>query len=189
MNQKPILKSLAMLAIGVLFVVGNPVPVEVGGEAIAGSYLALLDLGPLGFGSRIETFGVYLDDNGGVLMTSEHEDDKESAGVGVWEHLGGGLIGIGTFNFRFGPAPATSLCGFVGVTSPPDNCVLKLGATLSREHDSDSDSDSDSGGGVLVGELFLTIENLDGTVVHEFPPPLPITMERLRLEDFPGALP
>ena len=181
MKKGPILKSLVVLAMGVLFVVGNPVPVkaEVSAKDVAGSYLALLDLGGLG-APRIEASLVYLDQNGGVLSTTEHEADKESAGVGVWKHLPGGQIGMGVSSFRFEPDPATSVCGLVGVTSPPDNCVLKFGGILSPQAD-----------GSLAGDLFLTIETLDGSMVLAFPgdPALPISMKRLSLEDFPGALP
>ena len=186
MNQDPVLKSLAMLLIGLLVVVGAPAPVDAQAASadaratsdIPGSYLAMLDLTPLGFGPRIEALGVVLDSGGRALFISEHEADKESAGVGVWGHLRGGRIGLGILSFRIGPDPASSICGLVGATSPPDNCFLKVGGTLSRE----------SGGG-LEGELFLTIESLDGMNVFTFPNPLPLSMEPLRLEDFPGALP
>lgn len=188
MNQKVILKTLAMLTIGVLFAVANPARVEaqgVGGVGagtaardVAGSYLALLDLTPLGFGPRIETLGMILDDDGSVVMTSEHEEDKESAGVGVWQHLGSGAIGIGVASFRLGPDPGTSICGVVGLTSPPDNCFLKVGGVLVR-----------ADGGGLVGELLLTVETLDGATQFVFPDPLPIAMRRLTLDEFPGALP
>ena len=178
MSPKKIFKPLAMLAIAVLFVVGSAAPVEAqrGGRSIAGSYWALLDLGALG-DPRIEALGVILDQNGAVLFTSEHEADKESPGVGAWGHLPGGKIGLGAASFRYGPNPADSICALVLVTSPPDNCVLIVGGTLSRD-----------GGGGLEGDLFLTVESLDGSEVVTIPAPLPITMERLGLEDFPGAL-
>lgn len=186
MNQEPVFKSLAMLVIGVLVVVGNPAPVEAqsaSAEAratsdVPGSYLAMLDLTPLGFGPRIEALGVYLDSGGRALFISEHEADKESAGVGLWGHLRGGMIGMGIVSFRYGPDAASSICGLVGAISPPENCFVKVGATLGRK----------TGGG-LEGEMFLTIESLDGTNVFTFPNPLPISMERLTLQDFPGALP
>lgn len=186
MNQTPALRSFATFVIGMLFVVGNPVPAEAQGTSagaratsdIPGSYLAMLDLTPLGFGPRIEALGVSLDSGGRALMVSEHEADKESAGVGVWGHVRGGMIGMGILSFRIGPDPASSICGLVGATSPPENCYLKVGGTLGRK-----------AGGGLEGELFLTIESLDGADVFTFPNPLPISMERLSLQDFPGALP
>ena len=178
MDRKPIWQSLAIIVVAVLFVVGSAAPVEAkkGGRSIAGSYWALLDLGALG-DPRIEALGVILDQNGSVLFTSEHEADKESPGVGAWRHLPGGKIGMGAASFRFGPNPIDSVCALVLVTSPPDNCVLKVGGTLSRD-----------GNGGLEGDLFLTVENLDGSEVLTIPAPLPITMERLRPSDFPGAL-
>jgi hypothetical protein len=167
-----------MLVIAVLLVLGNSAPVDAAEDegGLAGPYLALLDLGALG-APRIEMLGVYLDNNGGVLMISEHEDDKESAGVGVWRVLKGGRVAMGISSFRYGPQPGAGACGVIGVTSPPDNCVLKVGGTLARKR------------GFLEGELFLTIESLDGLTVVTIPAPLPITMERLSLADFPGALP
>ena len=136
MNPKQNFKPLAMLAISVLFVVGSAAPVEAqgGGRSIAGSYWALLDLGALG-DPRIEALGVILDQNGAVLFTSEHEEDKESPGVGAWGHLPGGKIGLGAASFRYGPNPIDSVCALVLVTSPPDNCVLKVGGTVSRQAD------------------------------------------------------
>jgi hypothetical protein len=179
MNRISDSKNLAgVLAIAVLLFLGDFARAEAAENesALAGPYMALLDLGALG-APRIEALGVYLDSNGGVLLMSEHEDDKESAGVGVWRLLRGGRIGIGVFSFRFGPEPGAGACGLIGVTSPPDNCILKVGGTLARKK------------GFLEGELFLTIESLDGLTVLTVPAPLPITMERLSLADFPGALP
>jgi hypothetical protein len=185
-HQKAVSKVLAMLVVGVLFVVGDPMPVQARGASagaratsdIPGSYLAMLDLTPLGFGPRIEALGVVLDSGGRALFISEHEADRESAGVGVWGHLRGGMIGLGILSFRIGPEPATSICGLVGATSPPENCFLKVGGTLGR-----------TTGGGLEGELFLTIESLDGMSVVTLPNPLPLSMERLSLQDFPGASP
>lgn len=177
MNQKLISKSLAVLAISMFLFVANPVRAQTEAKSIAGSYLALLDLGAFG-APRIETFYMILGRSGALLYTSEHESDKESPGVGVWKRLQGGEIGLGAASFRFGPDPASSVCALIAVVSPPDNCVLKIGGTVSQQAD-----------GSLAGELFLTVENLDGTVDFEFPGDVPISMTRLRLEDFPGALP
>jgi len=177
MRRNPLSRSLAtVLAMAVLLGIGGPARAEADGEGLAGSYLALLDLGALG-APRIEALGVYLDSNGGALLISEHEADKESAGVGVWRMVRGGRIALGIFSFRYGPEPGEGACGLIGVTSPPDNCVLKVGGTLARKK------------GHLEGELFLTIESLAGLTVVTVPAPLPIVMETLRLEDFPGASP
>jgi hypothetical protein len=185
-NRKSVSKALTVLAVCLLFAVGDSVPVEAqatsgGARAtsdIPGSYWAQLDLTPLGFGPRIEALGVSLDSGGRALMISEHEADKESAGVGVWRHVRGNRIGLGMLSFRIGPDPASSICGLVGATSPPDNCVLKVGGTLGR-----------STGGGLQGDVLLTIESLDGMDVFTFPNPLPISMVPLTLQDFPGASP
>lgn len=154
-------------------------PVMAGPQGVAGSYIALLDLGGLG-APRIETLYVVLDQNRSAIFTSEHEADKESAGIGRWRRLPGGKISLGIASFRYGPTADTSICGTVGVDSPPGNCVLKVGGMLDR-----------GDGGSLTGDLFLTVETLDGTTSFAFPgdPPLPIVMYRLTLEDFPGALP
>jgi hypothetical protein len=85
---------------------------------------------------------------------------------------------VGLLSFHIGPEPTSSLCSLVGATSPPDNCILKVGGVLSR-----------SGGGSLAGEILLTIESVDGAHAVTFPHPLPLTAERMSLEDFPGALP
>jgi hypothetical protein len=181
MNGKSMLNRLAMLGVAVMLVAGNPAAVMADGhdqgQRVAGPYVALLDLGALGE-PRIEKLFVILDDNGSVLFASEHEADKESTSVGAWERMGGGMIGLGAAGFRYGPDPASSICAFVGVDSPPGNCVLKVGGTVAPQ----------TGGG-FAGELFLTIESVDGGTVLTLPPPLPISMERLGLGDFPGATP
>ncbi len=124
--------------------------------------------------SGSEDFGFVLHTDGTVLASSEHEvDDVESAGIGVWKHLPGGQIGMGVFNYRIGTAGG---CALIFGIVPPDNCLLKLGATLDRRK-----------GGGLVGFAFLSFETLDGTVVT-IPVPLPITLERLSLEDFPRPM-
>ena len=133
-------------------------------------------LGALGT-PRIEALYVVLDQSGAAVFSSEHEADKESAGIGVWQWIRGGRIGLGIASFRYGPNPTDSVCALVGVTSPPGNCVLKVGGTLSRQGD-----------GSLAGALFLTIEDLDGAGLT-LPDEFPIIMRRLSLEDFPGALP
>lgn len=179
MKRERILRRLGVLAVTLLVVAGNPQPVEADGNAnsIAGSYRAELDLGPLGT-PRIEALYVILDQNGSVLFTSEHESDKEATSVGAWKYLPGGQIGLGAATFRYGPDPASSICDLVGVVSPPDNCVLKVGGTVSRQADQ-----------TLAGEMLLTVENLDGSAVITLPAALPIVMRRLTLADFPGALP
>lgn len=140
---------------------------------IHGAYIAQLDLNPAGL-MRIEGFGFVLHKDGTVIASSEHEvDDVESAGIGVWKRLRGGKIGVGVFNFRIGTAGG---CAAIFGIVPPDNCVLKLGATLDREK-----------GGGLVGNAFLSFETLDGDV-FTIPVPLPIVMERLSLEDFPRPM-
>lgn len=140
---------------------------------IHGAYTAQLDLNPLG-AVRIEAFGFILHADGTVNATSEREpDDLESAGIGLWKRLSRGQIGVGVVNFRLGNAGG---CALVFGIVPPDNCVLKLGATLDREE-----------GGGLVGNALLSFETFDGEVVT-IPVPLPITMERLSLDDFPGAI-
>jgi hypothetical protein len=185
MHQKRVSKWLALVVVATLVGVGpvtgeppHASPRARASSDIPGSYLALLDLTPLGFGPRIEALGVSLDSGGRALMISEHENDKESAGVGVWEHLRAGRIGLGILSFRIGPDPASSICGLAGATSPPDNCFLKVGGTLGR-----------ATGGGLEGELLLTIESLDGSVVFTFPEPLPLVMQPMTLADFPGAAP
>lgn len=141
---------------------------------VHGAYTAELNLNPLGL-DRIEAFGFALHTGGTVVASSEHEvDDLESAGIGVWKALPGGQIGVGVFNFRIGTAGG---CTLIFGTLPPDNCLLKLGATLERAE-----------GGGLVGNALLSFEALDGTIVT-IPVPLPFTMKRLSLGDFPGASP
>ncbi len=132
-RERRILNLLAVLAIGAFLVATSAAPVAAQGKDIAGSYWALLNLDAIVDGGRVETLGVILDQNGAVLFTSEHEADKESPGVGAWRHLPGGLIGMGASSFRFGPNPVDSICALIGVDSPPDNCVLKVGGTLSRD--------------------------------------------------------
>ncbi len=176
-------KSTVCIVSLVMFVVGGALvttPAEAGPPApVAGAYIADLDLGGLG-APRIEQLYVILGAHGSVLFTSEHEADKESAGIGSWKRLTRGRIGLGAASFRYGPDAETSICGTVGVESPPGNCVLKVGGTIRRV-----------GHGAWAGELFLTVETLDGTTTFAFPgdPPLPISMRRLALEDFPGAQP
>lgn len=97
----------------------------------------------------------------------------ESAGIGVWKRLRDGKVGLGVFNYRLGTAGGCTL--FFGVV-PPDNCTLKLGATLDRRQ-----------GGGLVGYAFLSFETLDGVIVP-IPVPLPITLEKLGLDDFPRPM-
>jgi hypothetical protein len=177
-------RSLAVLAIGALCVVASPVAVAaadsapVGGQSIAGAYLGLLDLTPLGFGPRIETVYIVLDNSGAAVFTSEHEEDKESAGVGVWQQISHGTIGLGVASFRYGPDIATSICALVGVDSPPGNCVLKVAGTVARAE-----------GGGLEGALLLSVEDLDATVVVTIPAWLPLSMEKLTLGDFVLELP
>jgi len=140
---------------------------------IGGAYRAQLDLNPLDV-ERIETLGMVLHADGTVSYNSEIESfDSESAGIGVWKRLRGGQIGLGVLGFRVGDA---SGCAAIFGLVPPDNCILKAGATLDREE-----------AGRLVGSVILTFETLDG--VQFSLPPLPLTMEPLGLEDFPGALP
>lgn len=171
MKGRPILKSLAVVAIGALFIVGSAVPA---GAAIAGPYIARLDLGPIGV-ERIEILGVILHESGAVTFMSEHEGDKESAGVGVWEDLGGGLISIGVFSFRYGPTPETSICGVVGVTSPPNNCFLQVGGILMQS------------GKNFVGELILSIKKKGKNDPVVLGGPLPVRMRPLLPSRFPGA--
>lgn len=143
-----------------------------GHHRIVGAYSAKLDLNPLGV-NRIEAMAIILHQNGTVNYISEHEpNDLESAGIGVWKRLSKKRIGVGILNFRMGVEGG---CTFIGAF-PPDNCVLKLGATLEQK-----------ARGHLVGELVLSFESVDaGPLVL---PPLPFSMERLKIEDFPGALP
>ena len=168
-------RTTALSLATALAVILSVVPAGAQGFGIAGAYRAELDLGALGE-PRIEILYVILDQSRSVLFTSEHEADKESPGVGVWRPLGGGQIGLGASSFRYGPDPESSICGLVEVESPPGNCVLKVGGTVIRH-----------GSGTLAGDLFLSIETTDGSVVLELPGALPIVMERLSLEDFPGA--
>jgi hypothetical protein len=176
MNRFVLLLYRSSLLLGLI--VASPTVFATTGEgSIPGTYSALLDLEPLGT-PRIEALGVVLGRDGGVIIVTEHEADKESTGVGIWERLPGGLIGMGALSFRFGPDPVASICGLVGVISPPGNCVLKFGATLRQEMD-----------GILVGEMIITVESTDGSVVLVLPDALPIFMEPLRLEDFERPLP
>lgn len=99
-----------------------------------------LDLGALG-APRIEILYVILDPSRSATDTSEPEANRESAGIGLWRPLGGCRIGFGAESFRNGPDEETSICGAVGVASPPGNCVLKLGGVLRRQ-----------GGGSLQGD-------------------------------------
>ena len=141
------------------------------GRPIHGLYVAELDLRPLGI-DRIEKIALYLHKDGAVSYISEHElDDLESAGVGTWKRLRTGRIGLGVLTYRFGIASA---CPLVGLTSPPDNCVLKLGANLRQKK-----------GGALVGKLLLTLEGAGQQLV--IPVPLPFTMRPEWLVNFPGA--
>jgi len=142
-------------------------------RSIHGAYTAELDLRPLDI-PVIEAFGFVLHTDGTLIATSEHEvDDLESAGIGVWKPLPGGRIGLGYFNFRIGTGGGcTILFGIV----PPENCSVKLGATVDRED------------GRHVGEALVSFETRDGTIVT-LPVFLPFTMTRLSLEDFPGAFP
>ncbi len=141
---------------------------------IFGAYIAQLDLSPIDPSGRIEALGIVLHADGTVSYISEHEPmDLESAGIGLWERLRGRRIGMGVLGFHVGDS---SGCFFIFGILPPDNCVLKIGATFDREKS-----------GRLVGKAILTFETLDG-VPFELPP-LDITMERLSLKDFPGALP
>lgn len=175
--KRQLMVSAAMAFVLIVTGVAFIEPVEARPQGIAGSYVAELDLGGLG-APRIEILYMILDQNRSVLFTSEHEGDKESAGIGTWRRIPGGGIALGVASFRYGPDPENSICGTVGVTSPPGNCVLKVGGTVRRAND-----------GTLVGELFLTVETTDGTTSFAFPgdPPLPIVMRRLSVDDFPGA--
>lgn len=143
-------------------------------RSIHGAYTAQLDLNPLGI-ERIEAFGFVLHTDGTVIASSEHEvDDLESVGIGVWKRLPRGQIGVGYFNFRIGTGGGCAAFGFF----PPENCTLKLGATLDR-----------AAGGGLVGNALLSFATTDGVVLLTIPVPLPFAMQRLSLEDFPGAMP
>ena len=123
---------------------------------------------------QINSFGFVLHPDGTLIATSEHEvDDLESAGIGVWEPLRGGQIGLGYFNWRIGTGGGCT--AFFGVV-PPANCSLRLGAIVNRED------------GRLVGNALVSFEKRDGTI-FTIPVPLPFTMTRLNLEDFPGAFP
>ncbi len=165
------------LIVGAIFLLYLAAPSWAGGgepRAIHGAYTAQLDLNPLEI-ERIEGFGFVLHTDGTVVASSEHEvDDLESVGIGVWKRLPGGKIGVGVFNFRIGTMGG---CAFFFNISPPGNCILKLGATLDRAE-----------GGGLVGNAFLSFKPLDG-MGFTIPVMLPITMERLSLEDFPRPMP
>lgn len=174
MRNRSTIASILALCCTLLLVSG---PADARGRDVPGSYVAQLDLGPLGE-PRIETLYVILDNNGSLLFTSEHEADKESPGVGFWRHHGAGEIGMGAASFRYGPNPDDSICALVAVDSPPGNCVLKIGGTMSRQ-----------AGGGFAGEVFLTVETVDGGTVLTLPPALPMTLRQLTLGDFPGALP
>ncbi len=171
MKGKSILKSLAVVVIGALFIVGSAVPA---GAEIVGPYIARLDLNPIGV-AHIEILGVILHAGGGVTFISEHEGDKESTGIGVWEDLGDGLVSIGVFSFRYGPEPEASICGVVGVTSPPGNCFLQVGGILLQV------------GETLVGELVLSIKAIGDSESVVLGGPLPIRMRPLRSSKIPGA--
>ena len=172
LTHKRILKVIVTLALALLIALANAAPVMAQGGArdIAGSYIALLDLEGLRE-PPIETLYVVLDLSGSALFVSEHEDDKESTGVGVWRHLRGGKIGMGVASFRY----ANPACELVGAPSPPNNCVLKVGGTLERVH-----------GGGLEGELAATLESVDATVVVPLGS-FPVVMEKLELGDFPST--
>lgn len=172
--KQHIMKSLAVAAVGALLIVGSAAPAEAG---VAGPYSARLDLSGIG-ADRVESLGVILHRSGAVTFISEHEGDKESTGVGVWKNLGGGKISIGLFSFRFGPDPATSICGVIGVTSPPDNCSLQVGGVLMRN------------GQKLEGELTLSLKKKGGkSAPVVLGGPLNLRMKPLRLSRFPGATP
>ena len=141
--RRSVWKIGAVAAVGALLVVGSAVPA---GAEVAGAYMARLDLKPLGV-QRVERLAMILHESGAVTFISEHETDKESAGVGTWKDLGGGMISIGALGFRHG---ATSLCGVVGVTSPPGNCLLQVGGVLKQN------------GNKLVGELTLSLRRTKG---------------------------
>ena len=170
------MKKNIPIVVSVIFLsyLATPAWADGGGpRSIHGAYTAQLDLNPIDI-DRIEAFGFVLHTDGTVIASSEHEvDDLESAGIGVWKRLPGGQIGVGVFNFRIGIAGG---CAFFGIL-PPDNCILKLGATLARQE-----------GGGLVGNALLSFATLDGVVLLTIPVDLPIAMTRLSLEDFPGAM-
>ena len=142
-------------------------------RSIHGAYTAELDLNPINI-PLVERFGFILHTDGTLVASSEHEvDDMESVGIGVWKSLPRGQIGLGYFNFRIGTMGG---CTVIFGVVPPENCTLKLGATVERED------------GGLVGNALISFEKRDGTVVT-IPVLLPFAMTRLSLEDFPGAFP
>ncbi len=144
------------------------------GERVNGAYVARLDLRPLGI-MHTEAMAIILHKNGTVNFVSEHEmNDLGSSGLGVWKRGSKRHISMGILNYRSG---VEGVCQLIAV-SPPDNCVLKLGAKLTRKSR-----------GRYVGEMFLTVEAPDHLDVDTLAIPiaLPMTMERMRLGDFPGA--
>ncbi len=167
--------TFVTVAIGAVLLIGGFSPLEAGepleasrlAKGITGTYWGQLDLTALNPASpRIESVGLYLDPFGGVFLTSEHEPGNlEAAGIGTWEHLGGGLIGIGVLSYRlpFTAAPDGTIVSDGGP-------VLKLGGTVSRD-----------GNRGLVGSLTLSIN--DTPIVDG----LPASFDRLTVADFPGA--
>lgn len=144
-----------------------------------GTYVAELDLNPLGI-NRIEAMALTLHRNGTVTFISEHEPGEvSSSGLGVWERLGRGKIGIGIMMYRMSEPDAPIICANLMVQTP-DNCVLKLGMKLTRES-----------WGAYTGNQLLTIEGPtvpgEEKVAVEIPVELPFKMRRVDLSEFPGA--
>ncbi len=146
-----------------------------GAKGIAGAYNAKLDLNPLGI-KRIEAMSLILHRNGTVSFASEHEpNDLSTSGIGVWQRIAKRKIAIGLHIYRMG---FEGVCQFVAVTEP-DNCVLQLGATLTRKRN-----------GNLNGMMLLTVVGPDDKpAVAPIPAALTFTMEPMRLEDFRGTSP
>lgn len=144
-----------------------------------GTYVAELDLNPLGF-PRIEAMAFVLHRNGTVNFISEHESGELStAGVGVWERLGRKEIGVGIMMYRMSEPAALVICANIMVADPA-NCVLKVGTKVTR-----------TSYGVYSGTALLTIEGPaipgEDKIIAPIPVELPFTMRRVDLSEFPGA--
>ena len=180
MNKKWIKAALAGLALTYSFAAnadGNHWAFFWGHE---GTYVADLDLRPLGI-EHTEEMVLVLHRNGTVNFLSEHElNDLSSSGAGVWERIGRNTIGIGVLMSRVGEPGPPTVCANSGAVKPV-NCVLKFGAKMQR-----------TSHGSYTGIMLLTVEEPEipgeeKTVLH-IPIELPFNMRRMDLSEFPGAL-
>jgi hypothetical protein len=185
MKEKDFPSATGVLLIGALLLIasagglqaqGGNQPVFSSGfqRGVAGLYVGTLDFTPLGIPS-LEPIALRLDQLGGAILVSFHEEtERESATIGIWENVGGGRLGLGIIMYRRGTAACSVITAPDGAAD--DTCVLRIGATLSR--------DGDDG---LVGSIVLTFEEVDATTgdtVQVITPPLPTVFERQTLADF-----